>query len=65
MGSICLLCWPSDFARLGSDSLAEGKRDLAGKSKKLRRGDFRLLDRNDSQLYRESSRIDGLDFALR
>ena len=57
--------WPADFARLGSDFISKGKRDLVGKSKKLRRGDFHLLDRNDSQPYREPARIDGLDFALR
>lgn len=40
--------WPADFTRLGSDSLSQGKRDLVGKSKLLRRDDFCLLDRNDS-----------------
>lgn len=57
--------WPADFARLGNDSFFQGICDLAGKSKKLHRGDSRLFDRNGSQPYREPARIDGLDFALR
>lgn len=57
--------WPADFARLGSDSLSQGKRDLVGKSKKLCRGDLRLLDRNDSQPNSESTLIGVLGFDFR